>query len=118
MDDFEFVFFDRVQKIRSMNELYHLESKSFVSFSGGKDSMLMAKLFQELKKHSDFEFDVKYLVMNPGYNARNLEVIKNNLEIMKIPAVIKETDIFEIASIQTKSPCYLCAKMRCFCQRL
>lgn len=83
-----------------------------VCMSGGKDSFVMAKLFQELKKHSDFEFDVKYLVMNPGYNARNLEVIKNNLEIMKIPAVIKETDIFEIASIQTKSPCYLCAKMR------
>ena len=83
-----------------------------VCMSGGKDSFVMAKLFQELKKHSDFEFDVKYLVMNPGYNARNLEVIKNNLEIMKIPAVIKDTDIFEIASIQTKSPCYLCAKMR------
>ena len=83
-----------------------------VCMSGGKDSFVMAKLFQELKKHSDFEFDVKYLVMNPGYNDRNLEVIKNNLEIMKIPAVIKETDIFEIASIQIKSPCYLCAKMR------
>lgn len=83
-----------------------------VCMSGGKDSFVMAKLFQELKKHSDFEFDVKYLVMNPGYNKRNLDVIKNNLELMKIPAVIKETDIFEIASIQVKSPCYLCAKMR------
>ena len=80
--------------------------------SGGKDSMVMAKLFQELKKHSDFEFEVKFLVMNPGYNERNLEVIKRNLEILEIPAIIKETDIFEIASIQEKNPCYLCAKMR------
>lgn len=83
-----------------------------VCISGGKDSFVMAKLFQELKRHSDFEFDVKFLVMNPGYNERNLEVIKNNLELMNIPAEIKSTDIFEIASIQTKSPCYLCAKMR------
>ena len=83
-----------------------------VCISGGKDSMLMAKLFQELKKHSDFEFEVKFLVMNPGYNDINLEVIKRNLEILQIPAEIKETDIFEIASIQKKNPCYLCAKMR------
>lgn len=80
--------------------------------SGGKDSMVMAKLFQELKKHSDFEFDVKFLVMNPGYNDINLEVIKNNLELLRIPAEIVKTDIFEIANLQEKSPCYLCAKMR------
>lgn len=86
--------------------------KVCVCISGGKDSMVMAKLFQELKKHSDFEFEVEYLVMNPGYNDLNLEVIKRNLDILKVPAKIVETDIFEIASIQTKSPCYLCAKMR------
>ena len=80
--------------------------------SGGKDSMVMAKLFQELKKHSDFEFDVKFLVMNPGYNQKNLDKIKENLEILKIPAEIVNTDIFAIADIQEKSPCYLCAKMR------
>ena len=83
-----------------------------VCISGGKDSMLMAKLFQELKKHSDFEFDVTYLVMNPGYNEINLQVIMNNLELLRIPAVIRETDIFAIANSQEKSPCYLCAKMR------
>lgn len=83
-----------------------------VCMSGGKDSVLMAKLFQELKKHSDFEFDVKFLVMNPGYNELNLQVIKNNLELLQIPAEIVETDIFEIANIQEKNPCYLCAKMR------
>ena len=83
-----------------------------VCISGGKDSMLMAKLFQELKKHSDFEFDVTYLVMNPGYNEINLQVIMNNLELLRIHAVIRETDIFAIANSQEKSPCYLCAKMR------
>ena len=74
--------------------------------------MLMAKLFQELKRHSDFEFDVEYLVMNPGYNEINLQVIKNNLELLQIPAKIIETNIFEIANSQEKNPCYLCAKMR------
>ncbi len=83
-----------------------------VCISGGKDSMLMAKLFQELKRHSDFEFDVTYLVMNPGYNEINKQVILNNLKLLEIPAVIKETDIFEIANSQDKNPCYLCAKMR------
>ena len=83
-----------------------------VCISGGKDSMLMAKLFQELKRHSDFNFEVTYLVMNPGYNEINLQVIKNNLELLNIPAIIKNTDIFEIANAQEKNPCYLCAKMR------
>ena len=83
-----------------------------VCISGGKDSMLLAKLFQELKRHSDFSFEVTYLVMNPGYNEENLKVIKNNLQLLNIPAVIKKTDIFEIANAQKKNPCYLCAKMR------
>ena len=83
-----------------------------VCISGGKDSMLMARLFMQLHKHSDFEFKVEYLVMNPGYNEINLQTIKNNLEILSIPAAIVETDIFEIANSQLKSPCFLCAKMR------
>ena len=72
----------------------------------------MAKLFQELKRHSDFEFEVKYLVMNPGYNEMNLNQIKKNIEILNIPAEIIDTDIFEIANNQEKNQCYLCAKMR------
>ncbi len=83
-----------------------------VCISGGKDSMLMAKLFQELKRHSDFEFEVKYLVMNPGYNEHNLNHIKYNLDLLNIPATIIDTNIFEVANAQDKSPCYLCAKMR------
>ncbi|HIT44206.1 TPA: tRNA 2-thiocytidine biosynthesis protein TtcA [Candidatus Avacholeplasma faecigallinarum] len=93
-------------------QLIKPNDKICVCMSGGKDSFVMAKLFQELKRHSDFEFEVEYLVMNPGYNQKNLDVIKNNLELMKIDAVIKDTDIFEIANLQEKSPCYLCAKMR------
>ena len=93
-------------------ELLKPNDKVCVCISGGKDSMLMAKLFQELKKHSDFDFEVKYLVMNPGYNEINLQKIKNNLSILGIDAVIENTDIFEIANSQEKSPCYLCARMR------
>ncbi len=83
-----------------------------VCISGGKDSMLLAKLFQELKRHSDFEFEVSYLVMNPGYNEVNLNMIKKNLDILKIDAKIIETNIFEIANNTIKNPCYLCARMR------
>ena len=83
-----------------------------VCISGGKDSMLMAKLFQELKRHSDFEFEVSYVVMNPGYNENNLNHIKKNLEILNIPATIVDTNIFDIANNAEGSPCYLCAKMR------
>lgn len=83
-----------------------------VCISGGKDSMLLAKLIEELHKHSDFPFEVKYVVMNPGYNEFNLNKIKNNLKILNINAQIVDTDIFEIANMQTKNPCYLCAKMR------
>ncbi len=86
--------------------------KICVCISGGKDSMLMAKLFMCLKKFMDFDFEVKYLVMNPGYNEINLQTIKNNLKILNIPAEIRETNIFEIANSQDKSPCFLCAKMR------
>lgn len=83
-----------------------------VCISGGKDSMVMARLFMQLEKHPGYNFKATYLVMNPGYNDINLQTIKNNLEILKIPAVIEETNIFEIANSQTKSPCFLCAKMR------
>lgn len=83
-----------------------------VCISGGKDSTLLAKLFQELKRHSDFDFDVKYLVMNPGYNEANLNYLKKNLEILNIPAQIVDTNIFDVVNSQDKNMCYLCAKMR------
>lgn len=83
-----------------------------VCISGGKDSMLLAKLFQELNKHSMFNFKVSYLVMNPGYSEKNINLIKENLEILGIPAIIKDSNIFDVANAQDKNPCYLCARMR------
>lgn len=83
-----------------------------VCISGGKDSMLMAKIFMLYSKYVNSKVTIKYLVMNPGYNEINLQTIKNNLKILNIPAHIEETNIFEIANSQEKSPCYLCAKMR------
>lgn len=83
-----------------------------VCISGGKDSMLMGLLFKHLMRYSDFPFEVKFLVMNPGYNDINLQMIKNNLKTLDIPATIINTDIFDIANNTSKKPCYLCAKMR------
>ena len=84
-----------------------------VCISGGKDSMCMAKLFMLLKRHSDFDFNVHFLVMNPGYNKKNFDLIKKNIKTLKIPAEFIKTDIFEIANMRDeKNPCFLCAKMR------
>ena len=74
--------------------------------------MLMAKLFQELKLHNKFEFEVKFLVMDPGYSPMNRQVIENNAKIMGIPLTIFESNIFEAVYEIEKSPCYLCARMR------
>ena len=83
-----------------------------VCISGGKDSMLMAKLFQELKRHNKFNFEVKFLVMDPGYSPENRKVIEENARKMKIPIQIFESNIFESVFEIEKSPCYLCARMR------
>lgn len=86
--------------------------KVAVCISGGKDSMLMAKLFQELKRHSEVDFDVKYIVMDPGYNTENRNIIERNAKNLGIPIEIFETNIFESVYHVDKSPCYLCARMR------
>lgn len=93
-------------------KLIEPHDKICVCISGGKDSMLMALLFKHLHKYSDIPFDVEYLVMNPGYNEINFQVIKNNLKLLEIPATIVNTDIFDIANSTDRKPCYLCAKMR------
>lgn len=80
--------------------------------SGGKDSMLMAKLLQLLQRHSDVPFELVYLVMDPGYNAANRQKIEYNAALLHIPVTIFSTDIFEITSTAGQSPCYLCARMR------
>ena len=86
--------------------------KIAVCISGGKDSMLMAKLFQELKLHNKFSFDVKFLVMDPGYSPENRKVIEENARKLNVPITIYESDIFEAVFHVDQSPCYLCARMR------
>lgn len=90
--------------------------KIAVCISGGKDSMLMAKCFQELKKHGKINFEVIYLLMDPGYSDFTMDIIKENSELLNIPLTIFKTNIFDIVEKSTgKSPCYLCAKMRRGC---
>jgi len=86
--------------------------KIAVCISGGKDSMLMAKLFQELKRHGKNNFELVFLVMNPGYNDLNYNVILNNAKILDIPITVFKTEIFDTVVDITESPCYLCARMR------
>lgn len=83
-----------------------------VCISGGKDSMLMAKCFQELKLHNKFDFEVKFLVMDPGYNVENRKMIEENARSLNVPITIFETEIFDVVYDIEKSPCYLCARMR------
>ena len=83
-----------------------------VCISGGKDSMLLAKLMQQLQRVSDFPFDLRFLVMDPGYNPQNRRQIEENAALLEIPAHIFETDIFDVANSTERNPCYLCARMR------
>ena len=93
-------------------ELLQENDKVAVCISGGKDSMLMAKLFQELKRHNKYPFDVVYLVMDPGYSPENRTIIEKNARLLDIPITIFETNIFESVLHIEKSPCYICARMR------
>lgn len=93
-------------------ELVKPNDKIAVCISGGKDSMLMAKLFQELKRHDKFPFEPVFLVMDPGYSPVNRSVIENNAQKLNIPITVFETDIFESVYNVEKYPCYLCARMR------
>ena len=83
-----------------------------VCISGGKDSMLMAKLLQMLQRHSDVPFELRYIVMDPGYNAANRQRIIDNATLLEIPIEIFDTNIFDVADKTDRYPCYLCAKMR------
>ncbi len=101
-------FVRTVKKYRLISE----GDRIAVCISGGKDSMLMAKLMQLLQRHSDFPFELEYLVMDPGYNELNRQKIESNAALLNIPVTIFETDIFEVANNTDQSPCYLCARMR------
>lgn len=86
--------------------------KIAVCISGGKDSMLLAKLMQEIQRHGKFDFELVFLSMDPGYNERNRKKIEDNAEILGIPVQFFESDIFQVVTTIEKSPCYLCARMR------
>jgi tRNA 2-thiocytidine biosynthesis protein TtcA len=93
-------------------ELLREGDRVAVCISGGKDSMLMAKCFQQLARYSTFPFEVVYLVMDPGYHPVNRRLIMENAEVLNIPVTVFETQIYDIVAGADKSPCYLCAKMR------
>lgn len=94
-------------------ELIQDNDKIMVCISGGKDSFLLAKCIQELKRHGKINFEARYVVMDPGYNEYNRKYIEDNARLLNIPIEIFESDIFDVVStIDSKSPCYLCAKMR------
>ncbi len=93
-------------------ELIEPNDKIAVCISGGKDSMLLAVLLKMLQRHSEIPFELKFLVMDPGYAQKNRQQIEDNAKLLNIPVTIFETDIFEITDKVTESPCYLCARMR------
>ncbi len=94
-------------------ELIKDNDKIMVCISGGKDSFLLAKCIQEILRHGKVHFEAKYVVMNPGYAKKNLELIQKNAELMNIPIEIFDTDIFAVANkLNPENPCYMCARMR------
>lgn len=104
--------FSKFAKAINTYELVQENDHIAVCISGGKDSMLMAKLFQELKRHNKFAFELTFLVMDPGYSKENRQVIERNAKLMNIPITIFESNIFDTVDVIEKSPCYLCARMR------
>ena len=104
--------FSKFVKAIKTYDLVQENDKIAICISGGKDSMLMAKLFQELSRHGKKNFEVVFLVMNPGYNEINYQTIKDNAQILNVPITVFESDIFNIVASEEQSPCYLCARMR------
>ena len=96
-------------------ELIKPGDKIAVCISGGKDSMLMAKLMQILQRHSEAPFEAVYLIMDPGYNEANRRKVESNAQLLGIPYKLFESDIFDVANSQDRNPCFLCAKMRRGC---
>ena len=102
----------RFEKAVVQYELVQEGDRIAVCISGGKDSMLMAKLFQELKRHNKFPFSLVFISMDPGYLPQNRSLIEENAALLGIPVEFCETSIFDAVYTIEKSPCYLCARMR------
>lgn len=104
-------FVEAIQEFEMVEE----NDKIAVCISGGKDSMLLAKCMQELKRHSETNFELIFIVMDPGYNPKNREKIIENAKIMEIPIEIFESNIFNVVTDMEQNACYLCARMRRGC---
>lgn len=101
--------------VKAINDyrLIQENDKIMVCISGGKDSFLMAKCFQEIKKHGKIRFDLKFVVMNPGYKKENIDLILANAKHLNIPIEVFDTDVFAVSEkLNSENPCYLCARMR------
>lgn len=109
---FHRVIFSRFAKAVNTYDLIQPNDRIAVCISGGKDSMLMAKLFQELQRHGKFPFELVFLVMDPGYSPENRAIIESNAKLLQIPITIFETNIFNSVYNVENNPCYLCARMR------
>ena len=109
---FHKVLWSRFAKAIVTYDLIQPDDKIAVCISGGKDSMLMAKLFQELKMHDKFPFELVFLVMDPGYADENRRLIEDNAAALGVPITIFGSDIFESVFNVKQNPCYLCARMR------
>lgn len=104
--------FSKFAKAINVYEMLQEGDRVAVCISGGKDSMLLAKLFQELKRHRKFDFELVFLVMDPGYHPKNREQIEKNAQLMEVPIQIFTSNIFDAVYDIEKNPCYLCARMR------
>ncbi len=93
-------------------ELIQEGDRIAICISGGKDSMLLAKCMQELLRHGKFHFELVFLVMDPGYNAINIDLVRSNAELLNIPIEVFQSPIFEVVDNVDGTPCYLCARMR------
>lgn len=100
--------------VKALNEYNMIEEGDSIAvcISGGKDSMLLAKCMQEILRHGKMKFDLKFIVMDPGYHPANRQLIEENARIMNIPIQVFESDIFDVVVDVDESPCYLCARMR------
>ena len=104
--------FSPFAKALNKYELLQEGDKVAVCISGGKDSMLLAKCFQEIQRHRKFAFELEFLSMDPGYNGHNRRLLEENAKLLGVPLKIFSTDIFDTVVNVEKSPCYLCARMR------
>ncbi|MFI3329499.1 MAG: ATP-binding protein [bacterium] len=101
--------------VKGLQEYQMIEEgdKICVTISGGKDSLILAKLMQEIQRHGNLNFELVFIAMNPGFNEENLALLKDNCVKMGIPVIVKDSVVFEVANkLSPKSPCYMCARMR------